>query len=183
MFEFFFPDLETSRRRKKKGGGNLFPVLSFPFSSVGPPGLRPEHLLVRDPPLLVLPRSRPPSRLPQLPAPRHGAPFLAALLRVHLQQHPHPPAELAAARHAQRARARVLEQRLDLGAVARRLQLATKEWNCGVLAITHFRRLLQELTPTKIHVVSEGRVVATGGAELSEVLERDGYEPFRVKSA
>jgi len=70
-----------------------------------------------------------------------------------------------------------------LGAVARRLQLATTQWNCGVLAITHFRRLLQELTPTVIHVVSEGRVVATGGPELAEVLERDGYEPFRVKTA
>jgi Fe-S cluster assembly ATP-binding protein len=66
-----------------------------------------------------------------------------------------------------------------LGAVARRLSSATTEWNCGVLAITHFRRLLQELTPTVIHVMSEGRVVATGGPELSEVLERDGYEPFR----
>ena len=70
-----------------------------------------------------------------------------------------------------------------LGAVARRLSLATTEWNCGVLAITHFRRLLQELTPTMIHVVSGGRVVATGGPELAEVLERDGYEPFRDPSA
>ena len=69
-----------------------------------------------------------------------------------------------------------------LGAVARRLALATTEWGCGVLAITHFRRLLQELTPTVIHVVSEGRVVATGGPELSEILERDGYEPFRARS-
>lgn len=66
-----------------------------------------------------------------------------------------------------------------LGAVARRLSSATREWNCGILAITHFRRLLQELTPTKIHVVTDGRVVATGGPELSEILERDGYEPFR----
>jgi len=70
-----------------------------------------------------------------------------------------------------------------LGAVARRLSLATTEWNCGVLAITHFRRLLQEMTPTMIHVVSGGRVVATGGPELSEILERDGYEPFRDTSA
>jgi Fe-S cluster assembly ATP-binding protein len=70
-----------------------------------------------------------------------------------------------------------------LGAVARRLSLATTEWNCGVLAITHFRRLLQELTPTMIHVVSGGRVVATGGPELAEILERDGYEPFRDPSA
>ena len=67
-----------------------------------------------------------------------------------------------------------------LGAVARRLSLATTEWGCGILAITHFKRLLQELTPTMIHVLSAGRVVATGGPELSEVLERDGYEPFRT---
>jgi Fe-S cluster assembly ATP-binding protein len=67
-----------------------------------------------------------------------------------------------------------------LGAVARRLQEATTEWNCGVLAITHFRRLLHELTPTMIHVVSEGRVVATGGPEMAEILEKDGYEPFRI---
>ncbi len=70
-----------------------------------------------------------------------------------------------------------------LGAVARRLSAATSEWNCGVLAITHFRRLLQELTPTKIHVVTDGRVVATGGPELSEILERDGYEPFRPEKS
>jgi Fe-S cluster assembly ATP-binding protein len=49
--------------------------------------------------------------------------------------------------------------------------------------ITHFRRLLLELVPTMIHVVSGGRVVATGGPELSEILEKDGYEPFRVTNA
>ena len=70
-----------------------------------------------------------------------------------------------------------------LGAVARRLFAATTEWDCGVLVITHFRRLLQELTPTMIHVVSEGRVVATGGPDLSEVLERVGYEPFRITNS
>jgi Fe-S cluster assembly ATP-binding protein len=66
-----------------------------------------------------------------------------------------------------------------LTAVARRLQAATTEWNCGVLAITHFRRLLYELSADVIHVVVDGRVVATGGPELAEQLERDGYEPFR----
>ena len=69
-----------------------------------------------------------------------------------------------------------------LGAVARRLSSASSEWECGILAITHFKRLLQELTPTMIHVMSEGRVVATGGPELAETLERDGYGPFRVAS-
>ncbi|HVB19598.1 MAG TPA: Fe-S cluster assembly ATPase SufC [Acidimicrobiales bacterium] len=67
-----------------------------------------------------------------------------------------------------------------LGAVARRLSASTSEWGCGVLAITHFRRLLVELAPDVIHVVSEGRVVATGGPEMAETLEREGYEPFRV---
>lgn len=66
-----------------------------------------------------------------------------------------------------------------LDAVAKRLVGATTEWNCGVLAITHFRRLLLELTPTMIHVVHDGRVVATGGPELAITLERDGYEVFR----
>jgi Fe-S cluster assembly ATP-binding protein len=66
-----------------------------------------------------------------------------------------------------------------LDAVAKRLQAATTEWDCGILAITHFRRLLIELTPDVIHVMSDGRIVATGGPELAETLERDGYEGFR----
>jgi Fe-S cluster assembly ATP-binding protein len=70
-----------------------------------------------------------------------------------------------------------------LDAVARRLVAATTEWNCGVLAITHFRRLLLELPPTMIHVMGNGRIVATGGPELAETLERDGYDAFRGVSA
>jgi Fe-S cluster assembly ATP-binding protein len=69
-----------------------------------------------------------------------------------------------------------------LDVVAQRLVAATMEWNCGVLAITHFRRLLLELTPTMIHVVSDGRIVATGGPELAVILERDGYDIFRTTS-
>jgi Fe-S cluster assembly ATP-binding protein len=67
-----------------------------------------------------------------------------------------------------------------LRAVAHRLDEATREWSCGVVAITHFRRLLEVLTPTEIHVMVGGRVVATGGPELAVVLERDGYEAFRA---
>jgi Fe-S cluster assembly ATP-binding protein len=67
-----------------------------------------------------------------------------------------------------------------LHAVGERLSAATREWNCGLLAITHFRRLLDVLTPNVIHVMSAGKIVASGGAELAETLERDGYEPFKV---
>jgi Fe-S cluster assembly ATP-binding protein len=70
-----------------------------------------------------------------------------------------------------------------LDAVARRLVAATTEWNCGVLAITHFRRQLLELPPTMIHVMGNGRIVATGGPELAETLERDGYDAFRGVTA
>jgi len=68
-----------------------------------------------------------------------------------------------------------------LGLVARRLFAATSEWGLGIIAITHFRRLLNELQPTTIHVMSAGRIVASGGPELAEILERDGYEPFRAQ--
>ena len=65
-----------------------------------------------------------------------------------------------------------------LGAVGRRVQEATSEWGLGVLAITHFRRLLDVLHPDVVHVLSEGRVVATGGSELAELVDRTGYAAY-----
>ena len=49
----------------------------------------------------------------------------------------------------------------------------------GVLAITHYQRLLDHLQPHHVHVLVDGRVVASGGMEIAEKLERDGYESFR----
>jgi len=49
----------------------------------------------------------------------------------------------------------------------------------GVLAITHYQRLLDHLLPDNIHVLIDGRIVASGGMEIAEQLERDGYEAFR----
>jgi Fe-S cluster assembly ATP-binding protein len=46
----------------------------------------------------------------------------------------------------------------------------------GVLAITHYQRLLDHLAPDRIHVLSEGRIVASGGMEVAERLEAKGYE-------
>jgi Fe-S cluster assembly ATP-binding protein len=65
-----------------------------------------------------------------------------------------------------------------LGAVGRRVQEATTEWGLGVLAITHFRRLLDVLHPDVVHVLSDGRVVATGGSELAETVDRTGYAAY-----
>ncbi len=48
----------------------------------------------------------------------------------------------------------------------------------GVLLITHYQRLLTELEPDHIHILVDGRIVSSGGPELAEELERDGYERF-----
>jgi Fe-S cluster assembly ATP-binding protein len=50
----------------------------------------------------------------------------------------------------------------------------------GVLVITHYSRLLRYIKPDVIHVLVDGRIVRTGGAELADELERDGYAPYGI---
>jgi Fe-S cluster assembly ATP-binding protein len=74
-----------------------------------------------------------------------------------------------------------LDSGLDIDALrdcARRVEAATHESNLGVLAITHYVRLLEELKPDVVHILSAGRIVKTGGPELADILERDGYAAF-----
>jgi len=52
----------------------------------------------------------------------------------------------------------------------------------GVVLITHYQRLLDEVTPDHIHILVDGRIVTSGGMELAQQLERDGYEAFRTAS-
>jgi Fe-S cluster assembly ATP-binding protein len=49
----------------------------------------------------------------------------------------------------------------------------------GILAITHYQRLLTELQPDIVHVLIDGRVVESGGMELAERLEAEGYDAWR----
>ena len=63
-----------------------------------------------------------------------------------------------------------------LGQVARRVEALTDEAGLGVLAITHYARLLTELRPDRVHVLMGGRVVASGGPEIADRLEVVGYE-------
>ena len=49
----------------------------------------------------------------------------------------------------------------------------------GVVLITHYQRLLDELAPDHVHVMVDGRIVASGGMEIAEKLESSGYESFR----
>lgn len=49
----------------------------------------------------------------------------------------------------------------------------------GVLAITHYQRLLDHLTPDVVHILVDGRVVDSGGPELAQRLEAEGYDAWR----
>jgi Fe-S cluster assembly ATP-binding protein len=62
--------------------------------------------------------------------------------------------------------------------VARRVRAAVDESGLGVLAITHYQRLLTVLRPDVIHVLVGGRIVASGGADMAEELERTGYAQY-----
>ena len=53
----------------------------------------------------------------------------------------------------------------------------------GILLITHYRRILEHLTPDRVHVLLAGRIVESGGIELAERLEREGFDAFRGSEA
>ncbi|GIN11918.1 ABC transporter ATP-binding protein [Shouchella clausii] len=53
-------------------------------------------------------------------------------------------------------------------------QMRGEEFGC--LIITHYQRLLDYITPDKVHVMMQGRIVKSGGSELAERLEAEGYD-------
>jgi Fe-S cluster assembly ATP-binding protein len=68
-----------------------------------------------------------------------------------------------------------------LRAVSKRVLDAVRDGGMGVVAITHYNRLLAELTADVVHVFARGRIVASGGPELALELEKTGYEPYLAK--
>ena len=53
----------------------------------------------------------------------------------------------------------------------------------SVLVITHYQRLLRYLVPDFVHVLSNGRIVKSGGKELAEELEQKGYDWIEEETA
>lgn len=51
----------------------------------------------------------------------------------------------------------------------------------AVVMITHYSRILRYVTPDRIHVMMEGRIVESGGPEIAEELETGGYEAMRER--
>ena len=76
-----------------------------------------------------------------------------------------------------------LDSGLDIDALrdcARRVEDLTNERNLGVLVITHYSRIFEQLKPDHVHVLLKGRIVASGGPELADRLEVDGYDAFNA---
>ncbi len=74
-----------------------------------------------------------------------------------------------------------LDSGLDVDALrdcSRRVEQATSETGLGVLAITHYTRLLRELKVDRVHILVKGRIVAVGGPDLADELEADGYSAY-----
>jgi Fe-S cluster assembly ATP-binding protein len=77
-----------------------------------------------------------------------------------------------------------IDSGLDVDAlrdVARRVAALARDDGVGVLAITHYARLLTELRPHRVHVFLNGRIVRSGGPELADELERSGYEALAAE--
>jgi Fe-S cluster assembly ATP-binding protein len=53
----------------------------------------------------------------------------------------------------------------------------------AMLIITHYQRLLHHIVPDYVHVLAEGRIVRSGGKDLAEELEREGYGGYAEAAA
>jgi Fe-S cluster assembly ATP-binding protein len=75
---------------------------------------------------------------------------------------------------------------LDIDAlklVARSINLIRKaNRKLGILLITHYQRVLRFIKPDFVHVMVDGRIVASGGEELAKKLEKEGYKQWLATS-
>jgi Fe-S cluster assembly ATP-binding protein len=70
-----------------------------------------------------------------------------------------------------------------LNVVAHGVNTVASESDLGVLIITHYQRILHLVTPQKVSIMYDGRIVKQGGPELVEQLEREGYGWVRDEAA
>jgi Fe-S cluster assembly ATP-binding protein len=59
---------------------------------------------------------------------------------------------------------------------------AMRSPDLGVLLITHYSRILRYMTPDRVHVMIDGRIVRSGGPELAEELEASGYDSIAAEA-
>ena len=66
--------------------------------------------------------------------------------------------------------------------VSEGVNVARENSDLGVLLITHYTRILQYVRPDRVHVLVNGRVAESGGPELADRLEAEGYDRFLVEA-
>ena len=62
-------------------------------------------------------------------------------------------------------------------------EVRTARPELGILLITHYQRILDHLTPDVVHVLLDGRIVASGGPELAQRIESGGFDSFKDEVA
>ncbi len=70
---------------------------------------------------------------------------------------------------------------LDIDAIKQVAQNVKKicvETKMGVLIITHYNRILEYISPQYVHVLVDGRIIQSGGIELLQTLEKEGYKKY-----
>jgi len=74
-----------------------------------------------------------------------------------------------------------IDSGLDIDAVREVAEMveALRSPSLGVLVITHYSRILRYMNPDRVHVMVDGRVVESGGPEIAERLETEGYATIR----
>lgn len=78
-----------------------------------------------------------------------------------------------------------IDSGLDVDAlrvVCEGIQALQQEYGIGILIITHYPRILKYLSPDRVHVMLDGTIVQSGGAELAHTLEEKGYDIVRQQS-
>lgn len=74
-----------------------------------------------------------------------------------------------------------IDSGLDIDAVREVAEMveALRSPSLGVLVITHYSRILRYMNPDRVHVMVDGRIVESGGPDVAERLETEGYAPVR----
>ena len=67
--------------------------------------------------------------------------------------------------------------------VSQRVEQATETEDLGVLVITHYSRLLDELKPDHVHILAGGKIVESGTFELAASVEATGYAEYTTTEA
>ena len=70
-----------------------------------------------------------------------------------------------------------------LRALAEFRRVALRSDDRAIVLVTHYQRLLSYITPDFVHILSDGRIVKSGGRELALGVEEEGYTQLRRKAA